>query len=124
MMVSNSFAPWGSRAWLQSSRILSSSRRFGTLTPDDSTHGLALCAIPHILYFEGSRPVSLPGYLRHHWSCRRYGIDSKRESIDLAHDDAFSGGNGDGGNGVPQLAVHEDFSGRRERGFGNSDFAN
>ena len=53
MMVSNSSSLWGSRAWSQSSRILSSSRRFGTLPPNDSTHGSALCAIPHILYLEG-----------------------------------------------------------------------
>jgi len=33
MMVSNSSSLWGSRAWSQSSRILSSSRRFGTLPP-------------------------------------------------------------------------------------------
>jgi hypothetical protein len=32
-MASNSSALWGSRALLQSSRILSSSRRFSTLTP-------------------------------------------------------------------------------------------
>ena len=30
-----------------------------------------------------------------------HGIDSERESIDLAHDDLFSGGNGDRGDGVP-----------------------
>ena len=61
--------------------------------------------------------------LRHDWSCRRYGIDSQREAIDLADDDAFSGGDGDGGDGVPQLAVHEHFSGRGERGLRDSDFA-
>ena len=33
MMVSNSSSLWRSRAWSQSSRILSSSRRFGTLPP-------------------------------------------------------------------------------------------
>ena len=34
MMVSNSSALWSARARLQSSRILSSSRRFGTLTAE------------------------------------------------------------------------------------------
>jgi len=41
---------------------------------------------------------------------RRYRIDSQRESIDLAYYYAFSGGNRDCGDGVPQLAVHEHFS--------------
>jgi len=64
------------------------------------------------------------GYsLRHHCSRRRYGINSQREAIDLAHDDFFSGGNGDGGDGVPKLAVHEHFSGRREHGLGDADFS-
>jgi len=66
-------------------------------------------------------PVSPP--LGHYCSRGRYGIDSERESIDLAHDDAFSGGNGDGGDGVPKLAVHEHFSGGGERGLRDSDFA-
>ena len=55
--------------------------------------------------------------------CRRYGIDPQRESIDLAHDDAFSGGNGDCGEGVPSLAMHEYFSGRPQHGLRNPDFA-
>jgi hypothetical protein len=67
-------------------------------------------------------PVSPPAYLRYHWFCRRYGLDSEGESIDLAHDDSFSGGDRDRGDGVPQLAVHEYFSGRRQRGLRDSDF--
>src|ERR1019366_7376370 len=62
-------------------------------------------------------------FLRHHRSGHRHGIDSKRESIDLAHDDAFSSGNGNCGDGVPKLAVHEDFSGRCKRGLRNSNFS-
>src|SRR6202521_4276034 len=61
--------------------------------------------------------------LGHNRARRCYGLDSEGESIDLADDDAFSGGNGDGGDGVPQLAVPEDFSSGREHGLGDSDFA-
>src|SRR5260370_34417866 len=71
----------------------------------------------------GRAPVSPPANLGHDWSCRRYGIDSQREAIDLAHDAAFSGGNRDGGDGVPQFAVYENFSGRRERGLRELEFA-
>ena len=72
----------------------------------------------------GEAPVSPPVHLRHYWSRCCYGVDSEREPIDPAHDDAFSGGNGDRGDGVPKLAVDKNFSGRRERGLRNSDFAN
>jgi len=63
-------------------------------------------------------PVSPPAYLRHHRPRGRYRIDSEREAIDLADYDAFSGGDGDGGDGVPQLGamcdtVHTVFLGGR-----------
>ena len=61
----------------------------------------------------GLPALSTGKFSGHDCSRRRHGIDPQREAIDLAHDDLFSGGNGDGGDGVPKLAVHEHFSGRR-----------
>lgn len=56
-------------------------------------------------------------------SCCRYGIDSEGQAVDLADYDLFSGGDGDSGDGVPEFAVDEDFSGRGELGFRDTDFA-
>ena len=61
--------------------------------------------------------------LRHDWSCGGRRIDLERESIDLSTHALFSGGNWDRGDGIPKFAVHEDFSGWSQRGFGDSDFA-
>src|SRR6266403_4158779 len=54
MMVSNSSALWSARAWLQSSRILSSSRRFGTLTAEPFYPQIgAVCDTAHTVFLGG-----------------------------------------------------------------------
>ena len=62
--------------------------------------------------------------LRHHWSRRRYRIDSQREAIHLADNYAFSRGDIQRGDGVPDFSVDEDFSARRQGRFGDTDFPN
>ena len=57
MMVSNWSALWSARAWLQSSRILSSSRRFGTLTAEPFYPQLgAVCDTAHTVFLGGRGP--------------------------------------------------------------------
>ena len=54
MMVSNSLALWSARARLQSSRILSSSRRFGTLTAEPFYPQIgAMCDTVHTVFRGG-----------------------------------------------------------------------
>jgi len=55
MIVSNSSALWSARAWLQSSRILSSSRRFGTLTAEPFYPQIgAACDTAHTVFLGGT----------------------------------------------------------------------
>jgi hypothetical protein len=54
------------------------------------------------------RVPALPS--RHHGLGDGHRIDPENESIDLANDDAFSGRDFDGGNGVPKFAVDEDLA--------------
>ncbi len=64
MMVSNSSALWSARAWLQSSRILSSSRRFGTLTAEPFYPQIgAVCDTAHTVFLGGwgAAPFVLEG---------------------------------------------------------------
>jgi len=65
MMVSNWSALWSARAWLQSSRILSSSRRFGTLTAEPFYPQIgAACDTAHTVFLggTGARPSSFLGW--------------------------------------------------------------
>jgi hypothetical protein len=74
MMVSNSSAPWFARAWLQSSRILSSSRRFGTLTAEAFYPRIgAVCDTVHTVFLgDGACP---PRFFRVGFrSCLRRGF--------------------------------------------------
>src|SRR5208282_1870990 len=71
------------------------------------------------LHFDFSRR----SLLGDHRFCRRHGIDAQGESMDVTYYDTFSGGNGDGGDGVPKLAVDEDFAGGSQFGLRDTELA-
>src|SRR6266496_2052136 len=55
---------------------------------------------------------ALPFSSRHHGLAHSHRIDTENESVDLEDDDAFSRGDFDGGNGIPEFSVDEDLSRR------------
>src|SRR5579863_9525868 len=57
------------------------------------------------------------------WASCGYRFDLKQESVDATDDNRFSNGQIRGRDGIPEFAVHEYFSARRERGLGDANFA-
>src|SRR6266404_1201314 len=91
MMVSNWSALWSARAWLQSSRILSSSRRFGTLTAEAFYPQIGgVCDTTHTVFLGGRGPtlrffrVGFRGRLRRGfswWFVQRPGSERQLPSL-------------------------------------------